>query len=119
MRDNAFPKCLMVGSHINFDLEKVCPGETTVGSSISRFGICYENGDIKAAISHLKENGVAVAELSKMVCQIVEEYGILAGKPAMAEYVDVITDELIRVIDPYHTTLLLKLGAAVLVTAVD
>ena len=36
-----------VGLRVNFDLEKECPGETVMGSEISRFGICYESGELE------------------------------------------------------------------------
>ncbi len=52
-----------VGLRINFDLEQYCKGETTAGKYASRFGFCYENGDVKKAIDILKRNNVTVAGL--------------------------------------------------------
>lgn len=151
-KKNISPEHLRIGLRVNFDLEHVCPGETTAGKSVSRFGICYENGDIKTAIDLLKESQISVvglhmhtsttsrslhvfAELTKMVCQIVEEYQldlkyidigggffggrVLQGKPTMTEYADTIAEELKKVLDPHKTTLILEPGAAVLATAVD
>lgn len=43
-----------VGIRVNFDLEHFCPGETGNGNEESRFGFCYENGELKAAIEILK-----------------------------------------------------------------
>ena len=41
-----------VGLRVNFDLEKICDGETTAGKEVSRFGLSLENGDIKNAIEN-------------------------------------------------------------------
>lgn len=49
-----------VGLRVNFDLEALCPGETTAGEAVSRFGICYENGEFKKAVLMLKEAGISV-----------------------------------------------------------
>lgn len=82
---------LKIGLRVNFDLEKVCPGETTAGDQVNRFGICYENGEVKRAVTLLKENSINVAglhmhsstetrslhvfsELAKMVTHLIEEY---------------------------------------------
>ncbi len=42
-----------VGLRINFDLEKYCPNETAMGAEGSRFGFCYENGELKKAIDYI------------------------------------------------------------------
>lgn len=47
-----------VGIRINFDLEKLCPNETTAGESVSRFGIDSESKDLEYAIELLKNNGL-------------------------------------------------------------
>lgn len=84
---------LRVGIRINFDLERICPGETTAGNKVSRFGICFENGEVGKAISLLRRNNISIAglhmhtstktrskevflQLAKMVCQIVAEYNL-------------------------------------------
>jgi diaminopimelate decarboxylase len=43
-----------IGLRVNFDLEKMCPGQTAGGKEGSRFGISYENGDLKRAIAELQ-----------------------------------------------------------------
>lgn len=55
-------KCedVIVGLRVNFDLEKVCPGETTAGREGSRFGFCVENGDFEKAFNLLKEMGITI-----------------------------------------------------------
>ena len=84
---------IRIGLRINFDLERICRGETMAGDKIARFGICYENGDVKKAISLLKECHIPIVGihmhtstksrslkvfqvLSKMVCKIVEEFDL-------------------------------------------
>ncbi len=47
-----------VGLRVNFDLESICPGETTAGQSVSRFGIDCHSDDFKTAIELLKEHGL-------------------------------------------------------------
>ncbi len=48
----------MVGVRLNFDLERKCPGETTVGREVSRFGFDYNGKDVFEAISILKKYGL-------------------------------------------------------------
>lgn len=54
---------VLVGIRVNFDLEKECPGETTCGEETTRFGICYENGDVGLAIHKLREAGIKISGL--------------------------------------------------------
>lgn len=49
-----------VGLRVNFDLETLCPGETTAGEAVSRFGICYENGDFEKAVIMLRNAGLEI-----------------------------------------------------------
>lgn len=82
-----------VGLRLNFALEALCPGETTAGEEVSRFGICYENGDFKRAVEMLREAGIPVAGihlhtstksrsarvftmLARKAAELVEEYGL-------------------------------------------
>lgn len=44
-----------VGIRVNFNLEKMCPGETTMGEVSGRFGFCYETGKFAAALQSLQE----------------------------------------------------------------
>lgn len=52
-----------IGMRMNFDLETLCPGETTAGSDGSRFGICVENGDFLNACRKLRESGLSLEGL--------------------------------------------------------
>ena len=50
-----------VGLRINFNLEKVCPGETSGGEEGSRFGFSYETGEFLWAMERLKKMGVKLS----------------------------------------------------------
>jgi diaminopimelate decarboxylase len=52
-----------IGIRVNFDLEKYCPCETSVGEEPSRFGICVENGDFNKAIGLCKDHNIRIAGL--------------------------------------------------------
>lgn len=49
---------IRVGLRVNFDLEHVCPGETTAGDRISRFGIDCCSDDFENAINLLRQHGL-------------------------------------------------------------
>lgn len=49
-----------LGIRVNFDLEALCPGETTVGKEVGRFGFCLENGEFSKAINLCKNNGITI-----------------------------------------------------------
>ncbi len=52
---NSFPdKIFKVGIRANFDLEKMCPGETTMGETSGRFGFCYETGRFAEAVQIIR-----------------------------------------------------------------
>lgn len=77
-----------VGIRVNFDLEKICPGETTCGDETTRFGICYENGDVEYAICRLQKAGIKVSGLhmhastSSRSTRIYEALANMAGEVA-------------------------------------
>lgn len=52
-----------VGLRVNWDLEGLCPGESTVGDEASRFGFDFANGTLGETIAELTEAGVKVAGL--------------------------------------------------------
>lgn len=54
-------KDVTVGLRINFNLEEMCPGETSGGEEGSRFGFSYENGDFAWAMNRLKKMGVKLS----------------------------------------------------------
>lgn len=52
---NSFPdKTYKVGIRANFNLEKMCPGETTMGETSGRFGFCYETGHFAKAVQSIR-----------------------------------------------------------------
>ena len=62
----AFPGAgdrVRVGLRVNFDLEALCPGETTCEGVPGRFGFCLENGDFGRAVSRLRDAGIALSGL--------------------------------------------------------
>lgn len=81
-----------VGIRANFDLEKMCPGETTMGEVSGRFGFCYETGKLAEALQSLgqlknvsvaglhlhsssKSRSVAIfRSIAQMACRIAREY---------------------------------------------
>ena len=53
-----------LGLRVNFDLEQLCPGETTCGAQYTpRFGICLENGDFEQALNLLKKKDLSLSGL--------------------------------------------------------
>jgi diaminopimelate decarboxylase len=83
-----------VGIRVNFDLEVHCPGESSMGKEGSRFGFCYENGELKKAIdfiqrlNHVKLVGLHIhcssktrsvnifRTISRIACEIAETYAL-------------------------------------------
>ena len=51
------------GVRVNFDLEALCPGETTCEGIPGRFGICLENGDFAQALKMLEQSRIPLAGL--------------------------------------------------------
>ena len=50
-----------IGIRINFDIEKMCPGQSQCPEDGGRFGFCYENGELSKIIKKLKEKKVKIA----------------------------------------------------------
>jgi len=86
-------KDVTVGLRVNFDLEALCPGETSAAEGGSRFGFPYETGELKQAIDRLATMGVKLSglhlhassktrsiniyrALAKTACKIKQEYGL-------------------------------------------
>lgn len=105
-----------IGIRVNFDIEKMCPQQSSCGNQGGRFGFCYENRELQKAIERLKENGIKINGLhlhisSKtrsveiyraiaiMACRIAAEYhlkldyidiggGFFGGLPEKPQFVD-------------------------------
>jgi len=89
-----------IGIRVNFDLEKMCPGETTMKEESGRFGFCYETGafanvlNLIKGMANVKINGLHMhsssksrsvkifESIAKMAVQLKREFGL------NLEYVD-------------------------------
>jgi diaminopimelate decarboxylase len=90
---NSYPDTTFkVGLRANFNLEKMCPGETTMGEMSGRFGFCYETGKFAEAVAFVRQfSNVEIAGLhlhsssksrsvkifqsiAKMACQLQREF---------------------------------------------
>lgn len=71
-----------VGLRINCDIASLCPEETLVEEEGGRFGYCYENGVLKAAVERLRKlPNIKIAGLhlhSSTQSRTVQVYGALA-----------------------------------------
>ncbi len=83
-----------VGIRANFDIERYCPNESVMGAEGSRFGFCYENGELKKAIEYIGTlNNVSIKGIhlhcstktrslnvykmiSKVACKVKRTYGL-------------------------------------------
>ena len=52
-----------VGLRVNFDLEALCPGETSSGEEGGRFGFSYETGALQRAMQRLDQAGIRLSGL--------------------------------------------------------
>ncbi len=89
-----------LGLRVNFDLEALCPGETTCQGVPGRFGLCLENGDFARALEKLQGAGLPLAGLHlhqssksrslKIFAAIAETAVKLAGEYGLTalDYVD-------------------------------
>lgn len=85
-KDSGFAKQLKakIGLRINFDLEAVCPGETTAGEEVSRFGICCENGDFARAVCMMREAGTEPSGLHLHTSTKTRSEGVFRALAAQA-----------------------------------
>ena len=100
-QDNRLSDEIRVGIRVNFNLEQMCPGETTMGEESGRFGFCYENGEFAKALREVQSlKGVRVsglhlhsssksrstaifASIAKMACRLKREFDL------QLDYVDI------------------------------
>lgn len=52
-----------IGIRVNFDIERMCPGQSQCPEEGGRFGFCYENGEFSKAVTMLQEKGARVSGL--------------------------------------------------------
>ena len=86
-------KDVRVGLRVNFNLEALCPGETSAGEEGSRFGFSYETGEFAMALKELADMGVKVSgihlhtssktrsvaiyrALAKVACKLKKEFNL-------------------------------------------
>lgn len=50
-----------VGIRINFNIEKMCPGQSQCPEDGGRFGFCYENGELSKVIKKLQEKKAKIS----------------------------------------------------------
>lgn len=80
-----------LGIRVNFDIEKMCPGQSQCGEEGGRFGFCYENGELEKAVDKIRKTGKKIVGLhlhtssksrgldiyraiATMACEISEKY---------------------------------------------
>ncbi|MGN9001503.1 hypothetical protein [Bariatricus sp. HCP28S3_C2] len=80
-----------VGIRINFDIEKMCPGQSQCAEEGGRFGFCYENGELSKVVRKLQEKNVKISgihlhtssksrgldiyrAIAEMACKVQEEF---------------------------------------------
>lgn len=87
-------KVLHIGIRVNFNLEAMCPGETTMGEESGRFGYSYEDGRFETVLrevqalpnvileglhlhSSSKSRSVAIfRSIAKMACRLKKEFNL-------------------------------------------
>lgn len=80
-----------VGIRVNFDIEKMCPGQSQCADEGGRFGFCYENGELANTVNKLLSKGAEIVgihlhtssksrgldiyrAIAEMACKIQEEF---------------------------------------------
>ncbi len=93
---------IKVGLRVNFDLEKLCKGETATGEAGSRFGLCVENDEFEEAVNILSVLHIRICGLhlhfstktrslkvfkilAEKICEISVKYRLLEN----IEYLDI------------------------------
>lgn len=89
-----------IGVRVNFDIEKMCPGQSQCPEDGGRFGFCYENGELAKIITRLQEKKVTIGgihlhtssksrgldiyrAIAEIACKIQKEFNL------KLDYVDV------------------------------
>ncbi|WP_370750178.1 pyridoxal-dependent decarboxylase [Eubacterium sp.] len=82
-----------IGVRINFDVEKMCPGQSQCPEDGGRFGFCYENGELSKVIKKLIEKKTKISgihlhtssksrgldiyrAIAEVACSVKKEYGL-------------------------------------------
>lgn len=89
--DELPPMNRAIGIRVNFDIERMCPGQSQCPEEGGRFGFCFENGEFSRAVAMLQEKGARVSGLhlhtssksrgldiyraiARVACDIQQEY---------------------------------------------
>lgn len=108
-----------VGIRVNFDIEKMCPGQSQCGQDGGRFGFCYENDEFKKAVEKINKRNASICgihlhtssksrsvdiykAICEMACKIQREYqfdveyvdvggGFFGGLPTKPQFDDYIS----------------------------
>ena len=90
--DEVEEKKRSIGIRINFDIEKMCPGQSQCPKQGGRFGFCYENGEFAKVVNILQSKRVRITGLhlhtssksrgleiykaiSEVACMVKREFG--------------------------------------------
>lgn len=82
-----------IGVRINFNIEKMCPGQSQCPEDGGRFGFCYENGELSKVIKKLNEKKTKISgihlhtssksrgldiyrAIAEVACSVKKEYGL-------------------------------------------
>jgi diaminopimelate decarboxylase len=75
---------LGVGLRVNWDLEALCPGESTTAEEGSRFGFDADNGELDRAISELTSAGVRISGLHMHRNSLTQSLGVYRASASVA-----------------------------------
>lgn len=75
---------LAVGLRVNWDLEALCPGESTTGDEGSRFGFSVDTGALDRAIEELTDAGVRLAGLHMHRNSLTQSLGVYRAAATVA-----------------------------------
>lgn len=73
-----------IGLRVNFNLEELCPGETSAGTDGSRFGFSYETGAFARALLRLSDMGVPLSGIHLHFGSKTRSVNIYKGLARMA-----------------------------------
>lgn len=83
----------IIGIRINFNIEKMCPGQSQCPEDGGRFGFCYENGELLKIIKKLEEKKARISgihlhtssksrgldiykAIAEIACKVQQEFGL-------------------------------------------
>lgn len=89
-------KDINIGLRVNFDIEKYLPGNSSGGKEGTRFGFCYENGELKNVIDKCKEQkNIKIAGLHMHI----------SSKTKSKEVYDLLAKEAVKIVQEFDLDL--------------